>query len=125
MSAASPPHVPAADPLAAALLRPAVQLVVGDSPLQLNFQHMTVNGTFRMGTPGCPINSRITITVPGGDETRGIDVGGRNASYDVHGLMWVSSGAATPAGVTGPCMQEACTIHVAINTRMHCTVAHP
>jgi hypothetical protein len=106
--------------LGAVLLHPAAQLVVGDSPLQLNFQHMTVNGTFRMGTPGCPINSRITVTVPGGDETRGIDVGGRNASYDVHGLMWVSSTAVTPAGVTGPCVHEACTIHMVINIHAWC-----
>ena len=62
------------------------QLAIGDSTLRLTFNRLRVNGTFAMGTPACPIASSITVTVPGGDETYGVDNAG---SYDVHGVMQV------------------------------------
>jgi hypothetical protein len=63
-----------------------LQLAIGDSPLNITFQRLTVNGTFTMGTPSCPIASGITVNVPGGNELFGIDNAG---SYDVHGVMQV------------------------------------
>lgn len=65
------------------------QLAVGDSSLRLAFNRLRINGTFTMGTPACPIASSITVTVPGGDETYGVDNAG---SYDVHGVMQVGQG---------------------------------
>lgn len=66
-----------------------LQLIIGDSLLTLSFKTLLVNGTFRMGTPSCPITSRITVMVPGGAEEYGMDVGGASASFDVHGAMQV------------------------------------
>jgi hypothetical protein len=45
-------------------------------------------GAFELGTPTCPIQSQIKVTIPGGNENYGIDVqpGG---VYDVHGYTQV------------------------------------
>lgn len=75
--------------LAACLPTGLPQLAVGDSSLRLAFNRLRINGTFTMGTPACPIASSITVTVPGGDETYGVDNAG---SYDVHGVMQVGQG---------------------------------
>jgi hypothetical protein len=74
------------------------QLIIGDSPLTLSFKTLLVNGTFRMGTPACPLTSRITVLVPGGAEEYGMDVGGATASFDVHGAMQVSQVVAVAGG---------------------------
>jgi len=66
-----------------------LQLIIGNSQLALNLEQLLVNGTFQMGTAACPITEPITVTVPGGNETFGVDVG-REGSYDVHGLVKVS-----------------------------------
>lgn len=65
-----------------------LQLIIGNSQLALNFEQLLVNGTFQMGTAACPITEPITVTVPGGNEVFGVDVG-REGSYDVHGLVKV------------------------------------
>jgi hypothetical protein len=44
------------------------------------------NGSFAMGSPSCPVASSITVNVPGGNESFGVDNVG---SYDVHGVMQV------------------------------------
>jgi hypothetical protein len=67
-----------------------LQLIIGDSPLKISFNILRVSGTFQMGTPDCPIQSGITVTVPGGDERYGIDVD-KGAKYDVHGAVQVLS----------------------------------
>ncbi len=67
------------------------QLIVADQPLALNLATtMDVYGTFMMGSPSCPIQSRITVTIPGGNATYGVDVwpGGQ---YDVHGVVQVGA----------------------------------
>ncbi len=67
-----------------------MQLIVADQPLALNLATtMDVYGTFMMGSPSCPIQSRITVTVPGGNATYGVDVW-PGAQYDVHGVVEVS-----------------------------------
>lgn len=68
---------------------PLLQLVVGDSPLNLNLQVMYVNGTFRMGTADCPISSLINVFIPGGNSTFGI-YALRPSNYDVHASFTVS-----------------------------------
>lgn len=65
-----------------------LQLIVGNSRLWLNLHQLIVNGTFVMGTAGCPITEPITVTIPGGNETFGVDIS-RDGSYDVHGLVKV------------------------------------
>lgn len=65
-----------------------LQLVVGDSPLNLNLQVMNVNGTFQMGTADCPITSLINVFIPGGNSTFGI-YALRPSSYDVHASFTV------------------------------------
>lgn len=59
-----------------------IQLVIGDSPLTLNLKNLVVSGTFQLGTSQCPVKSQITVNIPGGDETYGIDVL-QGATYDV------------------------------------------
>jgi cell migration-inducing and hyaluronan-binding protein len=113
MVAGPPPQLglPVPDPqikLAAAAAFMRLQLAVGDSPLNLSFQRLINNGSFAMGTPTCPITSGITVTVPGGNETFGVDNAG---SYDVHGLMpgltWTRIAATVTAGSTVLPLQEA------------------
>lgn len=66
-----------------------LQLVVGDSPLNLNLMKLVnVSGTFQMGTPSCPIQSLINIYIPGGDPTTGVFVM-PGAKYDVHAYTQV------------------------------------
>ena len=59
-------------------------------------QQMIVNGAFEMGTPACPIQSQILVTIPGGNENNGINVepGG---VYDVHGYTQVGDDVASIA----------------------------
>lgn len=61
---------------------------MGDSALALRFQRMVVSGTFVMGSAACPIREAVTVTVPGGDASYGIEVA-RGATYDVHGTVQV------------------------------------
>ena len=68
---------------------PATQLVIGDSPLNLNLRVWNVSGTFQMGTAACPIASLINVFIPGGNSTWGI-YALRSASYDVHAKFTVS-----------------------------------
>lgn len=63
---------------------------------------MTVNGTFQMGTPTCPIQSSIKVTIPGGTQgINGIYVN-PSAKYDIHGytdgFMWTRISATVAAG---------------------------
>lgn len=66
-----------------------MQLVIGDSPLNLNLQKMNISGTFQMGTPTCPSQSLMNVFIPGGDSAFGI-FAMRSASYDVHAAFTVS-----------------------------------
>jgi hypothetical protein len=66
-----------------------LQLVIGDSPLNLNLQFMNVSGTFQMGTPACPIQSLMNVFIPGGNSALGITVTAA-AKYDVHAAFTVS-----------------------------------
>ena len=50
---------------------------------------MVVNGTLSIGSPTCPIQSPITVAVPGGDDTFGIDAN-QGATLDIHGTVVVS-----------------------------------
>jgi hypothetical protein len=67
-----------------------LQLAIADSPLSLQISAMAVMGTFEMGTPECPIQSGIVVTIPGGVETNGIDVLD-SGKYDVHGFTQASA----------------------------------
>ncbi|WIA35607.1 hypothetical protein OEZ86_004028 [Tetradesmus obliquus] len=87
---------------------PGATLAIGDSALRLAFNRLRINGSFVMGSPACPIASSITVTVPGGNETYGVDNAG---SYDVHGVMqgptWTRISATVAAGSKVLPLQEA------------------
>jgi hypothetical protein len=70
------------------LLLLLLQLVIGDSPLNLNLQSMNISGTFQMGTAACPIKSLVNVFIPGGTSTFGI-FAMSSASFDVHGSFTV------------------------------------
>jgi hypothetical protein len=72
------------------LLLLLLQLVIGDSPLNLALQSMNISGTFQMGTAACPIKSLVNVFIPGGTSTFGI-FAMRDASFDVHGAFTVST----------------------------------
>jgi len=44
-------------------LLPLLQLIIGDSGLQLNIRKLVVSGTLIMGTPDCPITSGDICTI--------------------------------------------------------------
>lgn len=68
-----------------------LQLVIGDSPLRLNLLTLNVSGTFQMGQPTCPIQSLITVFVPGGNSNLGV-FALSGATFDIHGFVAVSEG---------------------------------
>ena len=66
-------------------------MIVADQDLTLNIMTtMSVNGTFVMGTGSCPLQSRITVNIPGGNARHGIDIWPGGA-YEVHAVMKVGS----------------------------------
>lgn len=75
-----------------------LQLVIGDSPLNLNLQFMNVTGTFQMGTPSCPIQSLMNVFIPGGNSAWGITVTA-SGKYDVHAAFTVSARGTSAPGV--------------------------
>eukprot|EP00775_Hariotina_reticulata_P013903 gene13903-14021_t len=81
--------------------QPGCPLAIGDSRLRLKFRNLLVQGRFQMGTPDCPLQSGISVTVPTGDESFGIDAL-QGSTYDVHGytqgLSWTRIAATVISG---------------------------
>lgn len=67
-------------------LRPR-QLIIADQPLALAVRNIAVDGALVLGAEGCPLASRVTVAIPGGDAAFGIDVSKAAGALDVHGTV--------------------------------------